>query len=287
MSKLSFLDGEPSEPDVVAEAPAPEPAAEPAPEASASEPTAAQPRAPDGKFAPKSEPAAPEPPPAAPAVVVAAEPEPAPAAVQPPPEPGHVPISALLDEREKRQALEKRIADFEAAQAKAKADAEAARPPIPEFEDDPRAHVEALKAQMQADLYRQKVDLLREVATERHGAEKVTEAVTWAQAKAIADPSFNEKALRSVNPIEFAIQQHGQEQLLTRVQGIDLAKFEAWLAAQSADPAQAPIAAAPAAIPPQPAPKPPPPSLVSQPSAGGAAHVPAGPGQAFGALFSG
>jgi hypothetical protein len=58
--------------------------------------------------------------------------------------------------------------------------------------------------------------------------------------------------------------------------------------AQSQQSASPPSGARPAGRPPQPQAAPPRPrSLVSAPSAGGAAHVPQGPGQAFDALFKG
>ena len=73
---------------------APAPAGQaPEPQAQA-EPAPGPDRGPDGKFVAKAPPAAPPAPP-------------------PPPEPGHVPISAMLDEREKRQALEKRLAEMD------------------------------------------------------------------------------------------------------------------------------------------------------------------------------
>jgi hypothetical protein len=90
-SPLDFLDGQEPAPDGTP-TPTPEPAAE------------APLRGPDGKFAS----AQPEP---APVV----EPAPAPAAEPVKPEPGHVPLSALMDERDKRKAAEERAAALEAA----------------------------------------------------------------------------------------------------------------------------------------------------------------------------
>lgn len=294
MSKLSFLDGEPSEAEVVtADAetqPPPEqpaPPAQPAPQPAPQPEPAQQPRAADGKFAPKSPAeAAPEPVAAAPAVAAAPEPVIAPVAAQPPPEPGHVPIAAMLDEREKRQALERRVAEFEAAQAKAKAEAEANAKPPPDFTDDPEGHLAAQNQNIATQLYIMKRDLSKKFAVKEYGQATVDEALTWAAERAGKDPQFNQQAIVSDDPCEFAIAAWKRDKILTEVSVDDFDEYRAWKAAKATPAQDAPIIAAQPA-PPKPTPTPPPRSLAEAPSAGGPAIVPSGNGQAYAGVFGG
>lgn len=296
MSKLSFLDAEPAaETDSAAvadDAPAPVAAASeaaPAPAAEQQADTAApaQPRAPDGKFAPKAD--APQaatadqqPPATAPAPA-------APTAPQTPAEAAFVPISAMLTERDRRQEVEKRLKDFEDAETKRKAEAQAKAPPPPQFAEDPEAHLNAREIEHQRQLYFLRRDFSERMAVKEYGREVVTQAMAWARGRGESDKAFNEAALLSPDPIEFAVQSYREDQVYQQVKtgqftAADLEAFQAWKAAQTANPAPSPSAAAPAVLTPTPAPKPPV-SLVDQLSAGGAAHVPAGPGQAYSAAF--
>ena len=261
---------------------APEPTSEPAQES--------QPRGPDGKFAPKGQPQPAEAAPAADAAQPDAQP---PQPAQAAPAPTEVPYAALIDERLKRQEIERELKAYREreAEAKAKAEADAAVQPIPDFADDPAAHLAARDEAFQEALHLQRLAILQEVAEDKYGAEKVRETVDWARERASRDEIFNRQAFASRNPIEFAMSARREEEILGQIRetGIspeELATFRAWQAAQAAG-AQSQNPAAPA-VPPQtaaPRPAPPPASLANQPSAGGPAHVPAGPGKAFGAVF--
>jgi hypothetical protein len=248
--KLSFLSG-----GTPAETVTPEPVVEPTPEPTPDGPL----RGPDGKFAAASPEPAPEPAPA-PAPV----PEPTPAA--PPPEPGHVPISAMLDEREKRQALEREIADL-------RKNAQPA-PAGPDPFEDPAAYTQQVALNI-------KLDLSEDMARGKHGDEVVNQARDWVMAKMGESPTFRDEVLSNRNPYEFAVQAWQRDQVVSQLQPSDLAAFKAWQAAQAAlaTTPQAAPAAPPAPV------VPPPASLAAAPSAGGAAHVPIGEGQAFDSVF--
>lgn len=247
--KLGFLAGDaPAEPVIapVIDAPAPEPT----PEGPA--------RGADGKFVAAS----PEPAPVQEAPPVVA-PEPAPAApIVPPPEPGHVPISALMDERDKRKAAEERAARYEQQE----------RQNAAPLEPD---------EQFRAELRSQRLHFSRELANTRHTPDLVTKAHEWAYAKADADPLFNQKALQAPDPYEFAVQEYQRDQIVSQVTPADLAAFNAWRAAQAALTPQAgsPATPTPVAAPPR--------SLASATSAGGVQHIPTGDGQAYDGLFKG
>ncbi|HEY1447571.1 MAG TPA: hypothetical protein VGF33_03475 [Caulobacteraceae bacterium] len=223
---LEFLEGEPREEIEVVEAP---PAPEPEP-ASQAEP-------------------APEP-----------EPEPAPVS------PGHVPISALLDEREQRQKAQREaqdLRDWKAAQQQA-----AAQPLAPD-------------EQFQAALYQQNLRVSRRFAEREYGPELIATVHDWAVARCDADPFFNAQMRSSDDPYGAAYQAYNREQIAAKVTPERLAAFEAWEQAQAQLQAQQPNPT-PAASAPVPR------SLVTAPGNGaaGAAHVPVGPGEAFMAAIS-
>lgn len=218
-------------------------------------------RGPDGKFISQADPPEPQPEPA-PIEVEAAQPPP----VQQP-EPGHVPLSAVLDEREKRQALERELAELRRQHAQAPA------PQVDPYED-PVAHVEQR-------VLNTKLDMSEEMARSKHGDDLVNQARDWAMAKMGQSPAFQQEVLSNRHPYEYAVQAYQRDQMVSQLTPADLAAFKAWQAAQaSLQTAPAAVAAAP----PQPVAAPPR-SLASATSAGGMQAVPTGDGQAFDALF--
>ncbi len=257
--KLGFLDApgaaEPSATSGVPAAPAPAP--EPAPSGPA--------RDEHGRFASPAASPTPEPSPAATGDPGASTGVPGqPAAT--PAEPGHVPISALLDEREKRQAEK---AAREALERRLEA-LTAQRDPPPELTRD---------QQLEAALYNQNLRASRRFAEREYGKEAIAAVHDWAAARCDQDPPFNAQMRASEDPYEAAFQAYNREQILQTVKPTDLAAFKAWQAAQAAagqltgaNPAMAANAAA--AVPR---------SLATASGTGGAGapHVPVGPGMAF------
>jgi hypothetical protein len=178
--------------------------------------------------------------------------------VTPPPEPGHVPVAALLDERDKRKALEKRLADLEAER---KTDGPAPEPTTAQ------------------QMWALRMDVSRELMVSQHGEEEAKALHEWGEAKCGSDPHFNAQVYASKNPYAFIRQARQREMLLAEVSPDDLEDYKAWKAskAQGASPAPTPQAT------PSPTPAPPR-SLANAPNAGGAgavAETPLGPGAAF------
>lgn len=222
---------------------------------------AGQPRAADGKFtaaAPEAAPLAPGEAPLAPAPAAA---EPAKA-----PEPGQVPLSAMLDERERRQAAERRIADLEASQSRA------ATPPA---ELDPDTENALLQLRLNTS---------EELVRDKEGDETVDAAKAWAIERFRVNPSYQTEVLGNKNPYKTVVSDYKAHLKLQATQDIDLdglAEFKAWKAAGG----NAPTPPAQLA---QPSPATPPRSLASAPSAGGSVNiVPTGPEVAFKNAFSG
>lgn len=256
---------------------------------------AGQPRDDAGRFAAKAaEPPKTEAQPAqpAPAPVAQQQPAPTPAPVpQPEPakaEPGHVPISALLDEREKRQKLEKRLADFEQQTRQPES--------APSFQT-PEDIASYVQQQARAAEWNATVRFSEHSARKDHGDEAVDAAIKWSLERADREKAqlgfspFAVEQMRQQHPLDWVVRQHKRDTFAAEI-GDDpaayRAKVRAELEAEIAASTQAPQPAPAAAAPPQPAaPKPPPPvrSIAGATSAGGMQSVPTGPGKAFDAAF--
>lgn len=185
------------------------------------------------------------------------------------PEPGFVPITVVMDERDKRRNLEAELAALKQQQVPA---------PIPDVFEDPQGFA-AHQANIALNV---KLDLSEDTAREKYGDEAVDQARDWAIQQFQSRPGFKEQVLSQRNPYRFVVEQYQREQIASNVTADDYAQFQAWKAAQ-AELSQQPQAAQ-AATPSQPSP--PPRSIASAPSAGGVQHQPSGPGQAYDGLFS-
>lgn len=231
---------------------------------------AVQPAAPDAQNEPPAQAA--EPPPAAPE-----PPAPEPVAPPPAPEPGHVPLSAVLDEREKRQRAEAELTALRQQHAQ--------REPVaaPDPYEDPQGYQAHVASQVQQARWDAITSTSMVMAEEKYGAETVKSASEAFLAEAQQKPWLFAELQRQAHPYSWVVQRHQRETAFAKLDPSQVDAFLAWQQGQAASPA--PVAqpvAAPAA------PKPPV-SLASVPSAGGAkpGAVPAGPGEAFNTLFGG
>lgn len=225
----------------------------------------------DNAIAPAAEPAAepetpvePTPPPPEPEPSAPAEPaqvpapEPAPAAPEvKQPEAGAIPITALLDEREKRRAAEAELAQFRAQQQQP---AE-----VPDRYEDPEGFEAYQQQQTQRALLNTRLDLSEDMARERHGDELVDKARDWAIQRFKENPAYHAEVLSKRNPYAHVVAEFQRHDALNRIG--DPSRIDAFLAWEAA---QAQLAATPpGAAPPPPSPAIPPRSLASAPSAGG------------------
>lgn len=174
-----------------------------------------------------------------------------PAAEQPKPEPQHVPITALLDERDKRKGLEQELERLRAQQTAPSVEA-------PDMFEDPDGFAAYQDQKVQAALYGQKLQFSERMAKKEYGADVFEQAKAWAFERCNSDPMFNAKVAQSPDPYDFAISEWKREQIVSQVTPDDFAQFQAWKAAQTQLEAQT-----------KPSPVAPPRSLASAPSAGG------------------
>lgn len=236
MPGLDFLDGPVPAPDATL---APEPVIDLA-------------RGPDGKFVAAQPDAAP-----------VAEPAPAPVAEPAKPDAGHVPLSALMDERDKRKAAEERALAAEAAK--------------------PQADAPYLDPDTENALLQLRLNTSEELVRDKEGDETVDAAKAWAIERFKTSPAYQAEVLAKPNPYKFVVAEHKAHLKLQATQDLDLTDldaFKAWKAAggNAAPPAQTQAAAAAIAA----APPAPPRSLASAASAGGNVNTaPSGPGVAF------
>jgi len=196
----------------------------------------------------------------------AVEPAPEPAnPLQPPvldtkPEPGVVPITVMLDEREKRQKLEQELAQLRASQQQPEPQQ------VPDMFEDPEGfRIYQQQVASQATL-NAKLDISEEMARDKFGDEVVDKARDWALQQSKIRPGFYQELIQQRNPYRYAVEQYRREEIASQVTPDDFAQFQAWKAAQAAL-TQAPAAAAP--VPPDAPRSLPPRSLASAPSAGG------------------
>lgn len=259
MDNLEFLDGDKAAETV--DAPVTEEAASPEPSKDGPQ------RGPDGKFVSK------------------AEPEPAPQAAPEPakPEPashgrdGYVPITAVLDERDKRRAMEQEL------QALRQQFQQQQQPQYtPDPYEDPEGYDAYVNQRLAAQKWETTTQISQVMAYQTHGQQVVDEATAAFLAEAQRKPWLHQELQVQAHPYDYVVQWHKREQALAQLSDpSEIEQFRAWKAAQ----AQA--AAAPAAVT-QPQPSAPIRSLASAPSAGGAkpGEQPVGEGVAFDAIFT-
>ena len=191
----------------------------------------------------------------------------------PKPEPGHVPITALLDEREKRKELERQL--------NAMRDAQVQQTSQPDPVADPHGYQQHLMQQVQQTVMDTRLNMSETAARRHYGAELTDSAKTWALEKFGANPAFQQEVTSQPDPYGYAVEAFKRDQIASQVTPDTFEQFKAWQAAQ------AQIAAAPAAAPPPPMAASPPRSIVSAPSAGGKiTDQPLTEEEAFSSIFS-
>ena len=193
-----------------------------------------------------------------------------------------VPLVALLDERDKRKALEAELAAYRAKQPPAEPEA------IPDPYDDPAGYSAFVTDMTNRTALAVKFDLSEDMAIGVHGEDAVNTAKEWGAERAGQDPSFKQQFLSARNPIDWVVRQHKQAEDLKLYQTDPVAFARRILEAQGQPAPDATVGAVPAVgqQPQAPRPAAPPRSIVSAPSSGGARDVSVGPLSALDAVFT-
>ena len=177
------------------------------------------------------------------------------------PEPGYAPITALLEERDKRKAVEAELAHYRAQQAQAQQQVQ-----IPDRYEDPEGYEAYQEARVQQVILNQALNTSERFARKEYGPETVEAAKQWALQRYAQDPLYQQQVLSDPDPYERVVKDYRREQVFAKVQ--DPSEFDAFLAWKAAQ-GQLQQQQAASAAPPNVTPAIPPRSLASAPSAGG------------------
>lgn len=186
-----------------------------------------------------------------------------PAAVE---EPKHIPIAALLDERDKRKAKEQEADELRRKLAEYEAKAQ----PKPDFYSDPEAALAAAQQAAVAAALNTKLETSRFLAEKEFGSDLVNEAYAFFD----QNPHLSHALVNSPSPFHEAVKTYQRHKMLSEI-GDDPASYRARIEAEVKDRLMAEMQA-------QPKPAAPPPSMAAAPGTSGG-KPPAASG--FDALF--
>lgn len=161
------------------------------------------------------------------------------------PEAGFVPIAAMMDERDKRRALEAELAQYRNQQAQPTN--------APDPFDDPQGFAQYQTQHVEQRLTQERFAFSDRFARKEYGAEAVDTAVQWAQERAQQDPVFAASYMRESDPIDWIVQQHKRDSMISQIGNRSMDDFVRDYLAQNPGliGQTAPVAAAPVAVTPQ------------------------------------
>ena len=218
--------------------------------------------------------------PAAPEPAAAPEPEPQGDTRARDPETGRfVPISALLDERDKRQAETRKREDLEAQLQRYQ------QPQQPEqIPTDPSGIIQYALAEQQRIAFNERLNTSELMARQAHGEEIVSEAQQAFLSAVGQNPMLQQQLQGQIHPYDFVVKWFRQHKLMSEI-GQDP---EAWRKSEAEKIRQQVLAELQGqGVQPAQSSQQPPPSVVGRPAAARAGAVPVGPGTAFDNLFRG
>jgi uncharacterized caspase-like protein len=159
--------------------------------------------------------------------------EPAPDAPAAPPaasdeKPRDIPITALLDEREKRQAAERELQQLRAWRQEQERKAREAAAQAPDFYSDPDQRLQFERQQFQASLWNERLNMSEALARDKFGDETVDRARDAFQAAVAQNPALAVELQSSAHPYAFVVNWYKRQAVLAEI-GTDP---EAWKARQ-------------------------------------------------------
>lgn len=167
----------------------------------------------------------------------------------------NVPLTALLDEREKRQKLERELEQMRQQVPQQPQQA----PQVPDPYEDPAGYQQYIQAQIDDRTFKATAEISGRFAEQKYGKEAVEEAVRWAQEQGAKDPTLGQRVRISNDPVGFIVEQFQREQFWQKYQS------DPSILTQATTQTAAPQMAAPAVT----KPIAPPRSLAAAPGAGG------------------
>lgn len=198
----------------------------------------------------------------------------------PEPEPTRVPITAMLDEREKRQAAERELQELKRWKDQLEAQQRQQQVSMPDVFEDQEGFVRHTQATVQQMLWNERLNMSEALARDKFGDETVESATQAFQQAARANPAIYAEMRQHPNPYSYVVNWHKRQSILSEI-GEDPDKWkQSQIEALKEQVRQELLSQA------QPSPKPtaPPPSLSKAPARGTDAI---NPGNAFDSLFPG
>lgn len=190
-----------------------------------------------------------------------------------------IPISALLDEREKRQAETRKREELEQQLQRYQ------QPQQPEYvPTDPSEIIQYALAEQQRIAFNERLNTSELMARQAHGEEIVSEAQQAFLSAVQQNPMLQQQLQGQIHPYDFVVKWHKQHKLMSEI-GQDP---EAWRKAEAEKIRQQVLAELQGqGVQPVQSSQQPPPSVVGRPAAAKAGSVPVGPGNAFDSIFRG
>ena len=190
-----------------------------------------------------------------------------------------VPISALLDERDKRQAETAKRIDLEAQLQRYQ------QPQQPEYvPTDPSGIIQYALAEQQRVAFNERLNTSELMARQAHGEDIVSEAQQAFLSAVGQNPMLQQQLQGQIHPYDFVVRWHRQHKLMSEI-GQDP---EAWRKSEAEKIRQQVLAELQGqGVQPAQSSQQPPPSVVGRPAAARAGTVPIGPGNAFDSIFKG
>lgn len=168
----------------------------------------------------------------------APEPEPQPEPVKE--DPRTIPLATALQWRDEAKELKRWKEQQEAQQRQTTA--------APDPFDDPAGFAAYQDQKVEQRMMQERFALSDTVARQQHGAETVETAVQWAQERAQQDPMFAGSYMRQQHPIDWIVQQHKRDALLSDIGDNPDDWFTREAAKRGYAPQSAPVAAPVAAV---------------------------------------
>lgn len=162
-------------------------------------------------------------------------------------DPKQVPLAALKEEREKRQALEREFAALKARVDQPQQVAQQPqRQPIPDSYEDPEGYNAYVEQRIAQAMWAERAERSGRDAERTYGKDTVEAAILWAQAEGAKDPTLGQRVQMQSSPVEFVVQEYQRSQTLQALQGKSLDDYlqeqavaKGWIVSQ-ADGAAAP-----------------------------------------------
>ena len=136
-------------------------------------------------------------------------------------DPKQVPLAALKEEREKRQALERKFAELESRVGQPQQQVQQ-RQLAPDPYEDPEGYNAYVQNTVAQTEWKMRAEMSGRFAEEKYGKDTVEAAISWAQAEGVKDPTLGQRVQMQSSPVEFVVQEYKRSQTLQALEGKSL-----------------------------------------------------------------